>query len=333
MIENVKADGLKGLPKFEQPLKRLNLFVGQNGSGKSARADALKLAVLGYVPGTAKTNQEILSSFGSSEKLFVEIAANNKTTFLRRFAKENDSVSHDCLVNHRKATKEKYAASLVEAGNPRILDLSAFMSLSDQKKIDTIFSLFPPDGDFIQLDSKIEDLKSKQNNMQTEIKETNRTIGQLNQARTEINLPSGTLGEIKAEIEKTEIELKEAKKALEEARIEIAREEAKAKAEKEALEKAAMEKAKHESELKKAEEKAKAQQPIPFVSTVIPESITNTNCNVTLSAISSLEFIIEALKASECTACAALLIAKRELKKHQNQLQSQKQLERRTANG
>ncbi|MBF0396564.1 MAG: hypothetical protein HQK78_07310 [Desulfobacterales bacterium] len=49
MIEIVKADGLKGLPKFEQPLKRLNLFIGKNGAGKSARSDALKLAVLADV--------------------------------------------------------------------------------------------------------------------------------------------------------------------------------------------------------------------------------------------------------------------------------------------
>jgi len=62
MIAKVMAKGFKGL-EFEQPLARLNLFVGPNGVGKSARAETLVLAVNGYLPDGAKQPGALLAAY------------------------------------------------------------------------------------------------------------------------------------------------------------------------------------------------------------------------------------------------------------------------------
>ena len=56
-IAKIFGQDFKGL-KFEQELSHLNLFIGPNGVGKSARCNALMLAVMGYIPGVAKQNAE-----------------------------------------------------------------------------------------------------------------------------------------------------------------------------------------------------------------------------------------------------------------------------------
>lgn len=62
MIKKILAHNFKGL-SFEQPLEQYNLFLGPNGTGKSARSQGLTLAIMGYLPSDAKKNLVISLPF------------------------------------------------------------------------------------------------------------------------------------------------------------------------------------------------------------------------------------------------------------------------------
>ena len=55
------------------------------------------------------------------------------------------------MVNRKKKARDVYIQAL---SGIKILDLSAFMALSDQKKLDTIFDLYPPADDLKDIDAK-----------------------------------------------------------------------------------------------------------------------------------------------------------------------------------
>jgi len=237
MITEIKAEGFKGMD-FTQDLSEKNLIIGRNGSGKSARSIALMLLCLGYVPGTAKQNAAILDNFGAGEKLFVS-GEIKKTHYLRRFSRDKKgTVKQDFLINRRKANKSDFIEKMAKAGAPSILDLGeAFLDLSDQKKIDYLFDLFPPGDDVSKLDVKIEELTYDLLSKQKSIKGKESVVSELMKAKAEIELPSGSLAEIRDEIGKTKDEYKACNAELSKAREDLAALEATKKAEKEAEEK------------------------------------------------------------------------------------------------
>lgn len=247
MITEIKASGFKGMD-FEQKLGSKNLIIGRNGTYKSARSAALMLLVLGYVPGVAKKNDEILSTFGNSDKLMVS-GLIDKTRFFRRFVRnKKGTVSQDFAINHRKATKAKWMEAMLTAGKPTVLDLgAAFLDLSDQKKIDYIFDLFPPSGDIAKISTDIENKQIDLNQSHADMREQESLIKNLTTARSEIELPAGTLPEIKAAIKKTTEDYRACAKQI-------------AEIEKKEAEEAAVAKAKAEAEAKAKEEKEEAER-------------------------------------------------------------------------
>jgi len=230
MIENIAGQGFKGLD-FDQPLAEKNLFVGPNGAGKSARTNALQLMISGYVPGVGKKNADILAAFGVGDKLLVSGKIND-AHFTRRFCRDKKgAVSQDFLVERRKATKTKFIEAMAKAHAPVVLDLDAvFLSLSDQKKIDYLFSLFPPAGDVGSLDEEIESMKEVISATNKDYTAKQVMVKQLTMGKCDIKLPAGTLAETKAEIEKVTADYKEKSAALAKVREDLAAEKAKEEA-------------------------------------------------------------------------------------------------------
>ncbi len=343
MITRIFGKNMKGL-EFEQPLKRLNLFVGPNGSGKSARTYACLLAVQGYIAGVAKQNSEIYETFGTpGSPLFVGIERSDKTHLTRRFARDDKgAVSQNYLLDRRASTKDKFVQALAGL---KILDLSAFMALSDQKKIDQVFALFPPGGDISEIDARIEQLKEKQSEYQGRLQSLNGTktvqgtIARLKAARASIQIPAGTLAEITARIGDTEKALSEARKSLQDAKVERARVEAEEAAAKRAEEDRARIKAEARAEVANeaytAEQEAKQTveecdlvgepdflKPIPAAHkppVSAPALFSHDAAQhpiLSSEPAESIQAIIETMNRTGCGACAALLVAKRELRKH-----------------
>jgi len=259
MITKVIAEGFKGL-SFETPLTQHTLFIGPNGSGKSARTQAIQLAVKGHVHGGPKTNAEILDTYGNGTEMIVEIEV-GAYLFGRRFFRGKNGVSQDYRVNGKKSAKDFFVSTMAEAGRPRVIDISAFMGMSDQKKIDVLFDLYPPGADIQKIDLDIEKKKESINTLKAKIKASEAAANRLLESKNALVLPSSTLADVQAEIKKIDGELEIVQAELQNARIKEAADAAKKKAEDAAKVKAQEDKARIEKEAKeKAEAEVKEQE-------------------------------------------------------------------------
>jgi len=331
MLTMIKGKYFKGIDLFEQPLSRLNLIVGPNGSGKSARAHAIALLFQGYITGIPKTNPAIHAACAApgTEKIFIQATAENKTEFLKRYAKDpaSGAVSCDTMINGRKATASVYASEVERAGGMAVMDLTAFMALSDRKKIDEIFALFPPERGLKDLESKIEQTKADLNAAQARMKENEKMASRLAQAKSAIDRPIGTLAEIKAQIEATEKEMAEVRAELEAAKIEQARADAASSAKQKAEANAQMkiENAKNQEWLaaavaREAKAEAEKQRLIAQAETRLRKFAESQGRSIDPpppgpDPLESLKTILDVLQRSGCAAWAAILAVKREMKK------------------
>ena len=303
MITRIKAQKFK-LLDFDQQLGKLNLFVGPNGVGKSAVSQALTLAVLGYIPGVAKKNVDIMTAYGDGKRLTVELETDDRKHLMRRFS-GGDTVSQQFMVDRKKADKTKFA---VAADGIKIFDLGQFMSLSDAKKVEAIFELYPPAGDIGELDQQIDAVKTKRNRLQDMIKANEKAIESLTKQRSQIELPSGNLAELEAEIASVKKQLEDAQKMLGEAMQEDARAEA----------------------LQDAAKNIPENIPRTGVNHHKPTAITEYDldtasivgmklppgCHESDMVLDSLKAVIESMKRTGCSGCAAKLVCMREMKKY-----------------
>ena len=236
MITKIIAKGFKGLD-FEQPLGRYNLLIGPNGAGKSARTQALTLAVLGYLPSDGRKQPGAIFDIHSfrGEGFSVGFETEGGRTFARHYKRDGAGAG---LVNvskdGKKIAQKQIERALIDTGDPKVFDLGEFMGLSDQKKIDTIFSLFPPSGDLSKIDAEIADLVSREPGLRSNIKAASLVIEKLTTEKAALDLPSGTLAEVRAEIKAKETTLEHTRRDLRTAEIEAENEKAKAEAEAEA---------------------------------------------------------------------------------------------------
>lgn len=343
MLKTVSSKGLKGL-EFNQDLYPKTLFVGPNGSGKSARAMAAILTILGYMPGTKKINKNILDSYSSGNKLMVGVRINGTLLNRQWQSTKSGSVKEYFFVDTKKASRDNFVAALTAAGNPKIFDLHEFNGLSDQKKIDFIFSLFPPAGDIDQLESDIDNLKEKLNSKRAKIRESENFVSKLLSDRADLNLPSGTLAETSGKVKKLENELTAAQDELKKVEVEIAQAEEKRKAEAKAeQDRKDREKAEAEAKAEQDEKEARMKKSIEDSQTRIKQleqeakakeakeqepppvhqfpDISGGNGDEMLKAYRheagrSIKIIIDAIKSVNCPVCvngAGVMIARKEL--------------------
>ena len=355
MITMVIGSNFKGLT-FEQPLGRLNLLVGPNGSGKSARTQALILAVMGYIPGGAKKNAEILGAYGTED--FMSVGFKTDILFERGFARSGDSVSQKYGISGGRAKEGEFQKALGLHGNPRIVDISAFMELSDQKKIDAVFSLYPPAGDVNKIQGEIDGLREKINTLNAKAKSSEAAAARLVAAKPA--LPAGTLADVTGKISETETALAKARQDLSDAKATEAARVAKEQAEQKAAEDAEKLKAKQEKDQIAKEKKDKEEADrklaeglaemtkeceqalglsvvklrmgrVNGIQVVYPEaeeSLFPPHQGIEAigvgaielgmaKAASSIQAILDALKAAGCESCAARLVAVRELRKYE----------------
>lgn len=243
MITQVTGENIKGL-SFVQDLDQTTLLLGNNGTGKSARIQALVLALTGYIPGGGKTNAEILASYGSGDRLVVGVRIDGRL-FERGFVRKGKTVSQGFKVGGRPAKADEFSIALGQAGAPKAVNVADFVSLSDQKKIDVVFDLYPPEADVSKIVRKIEETKARINTLTAKAAAKEAAAATLVAARAEMKLPPGTLAEVYFAVKDAEGQLAGARQQLLDAEIEEAREKG-----------AAQEKENAEKALKEAAEKA-----------------------------------------------------------------------------
>ena len=342
MIKAILGKGFKGL-EFNQPLGQFNLFLGPNGAGKSSRTQALILAIMGYLPSDGKKKPgDIFDIHSESGKpftvgfVYTPPGTNLTSTFSRTFKSSADGViTQEVAANKFKLKREQIDKVLFQHGDPKIFDLPGFMDLSDQKKIDLIFTLFPPEADLSGIDENLAKLSEDESRARSELKAIDLVIERMTKERSEISVPAGTLAEIRAGIADKEKQIESVEADIKE--IETKEREAKAKADAEARAKKEADEAKKKAdedknkavevakeqgreegiaEAKKESPAPKAEAPAPDKkqSSILPGDFVQVNAG---SCRADLESILATMAKAGCQNCAATIKIKSLLTKYQ----------------
>lgn len=155
MIKEIQFTNMKG-QTGQQALTGKDIFLGRNGTGKTTRIQAIGLSLLGYVPSNGKTAAETFK-LATGQSMTAGIVLGNGFRFSRTFARavtrdkktgiEKVSIGESIDLAPGKGEKndtQKKARILAETGNfPVMLDFNEFLSLSDAKRRDFIYSLSP----------------------------------------------------------------------------------------------------------------------------------------------------------------------------------------------
>lgn len=321
MITHVKTKGFKGFD-IDEGIHFKTIFCGENTSGKSSRGAAIALAILGFIPFAAKTtknNAEILKDFGQGKTLTVSVICNG-VEFERHFSRsEKGTVSQRLRVNKKKYSAADYSLELFKAGNPQIVSVNDFIAMSDQKKIDTLFEIFPPEADLKNLDNQIDTVKKTISDLEKSKGKATGAVQRLTESKNEIELPVGTLAEIQEEITNLTQQVKDAQDNLKGAEIEQAKAEATEKANSESQ--AKLDKAINQggSGAKPTSKQTEKHIDDYVADTSGPQRIhtfvSEKPFDSEIDPAESIQRILDALNQSGCEVCAAAIIAKQELKK------------------
>jgi len=341
MIKAILAKGFKGL-EFRQPLGQYNLFIGPNGVGKSARPQALTLSILGYLPSDGKKQATDIFKIHSHNGepftvgfVYSPPGITLESTFSRTFKDGTQIVA----CNGKKLKQTEIEKILYQHGDPRIFDLAEFIGMSDQKKIDFIFSLFPPEGDLGKIDEELEKIKNQESALKDKRTAKEILIKDLTKEKSEISIPAGTLAEVQKEISDKEQSRDEAQALLNEKEAQEREEKAKADAEARAKKREEDNKKQAEKEKKEAieaaeskgREEGKAEAKIEAQATTGKAEPTKINTNpdgfvpahgdfiqVNSGACrGDLERVLSIMEKTGCSSCAAIIVIKTLIGKYQ----------------
>lgn len=154
MIKSLRMVNVKGQNAMQEFDKK-TLIVGPNGSGKSTRIQSLGIAILGYAPGNGKTSAETFK-LATGDTMTIGLGTEHfsfSRTFTRneildtKTGKTKVEINQSLSVSPGKGEKkdaDKKARIAEEIGTfPVMMDFSEFLSLSDAKRRDFIYSLSP----------------------------------------------------------------------------------------------------------------------------------------------------------------------------------------------
>lgn len=327
MITRIYAQGFKGID-FSMPLTARTVITGRVGSGKSARALALALLVTGNLPGTgvARKAGDMMDAVCSGDSMMVGIELDSGLTLERAFKRgKTGTVKSEYRMDGSTVLKDRFGVVLEREGI-NVVDIPGFLAMSDAKKVDELFRLFPPKGDVRGLTKKITDAKESLSAIEGDIKALEASASSLAKSIAESALPAGTLPETQAEIVRVQNEHQAA-------RDEMIREQERAAQQKREAE--AEEKRKSAEIVDNQTEKQPENNAHQATVTTRTESLglpiaenqrqnapTAHVCNcggkckteAVDDGVAALERILSALERAGCEGCAAKMVLKRELK-------------------
>ena len=130
-LTQITARNFKGL-NFTLDLASINFLVGANFAGKSARTDAIRLLLLGYLPELGKTAK---ATFGLSSGREMEVSGllDGKPIF-RRWTLKGDSVKTEEEITRLDMAEEVVGQLAV------MLNAETYFALSDRERINYVFA-------------------------------------------------------------------------------------------------------------------------------------------------------------------------------------------------
>lgn len=229
MIERIKTNGYLG-PNIDQKCGPKVVFVGPNRSGKTTRMIAIHLVLNGFVATGHKVTKkagELLNQYSNGDRLTSEITINGHEFEHHIFRIESGKVSTRYRIDKAVYPKKEFYEELVKNGNPKVIDLSNFIEMSDNKKIDTLFKIYPSGVDIGKLNKGIATQTAQKNKYDADIKLKKAVIRENTKAKKDINVPAGSLAEIQEEIEKTTDDYQECRDKITKLKTELEQKEKK----------------------------------------------------------------------------------------------------------
>lgn len=127
-LKSISARNFKGLT-FEENLAPITVLIGSNFAGKTARTDAIRLLLLGFLPELGK---EARSTFGLSSGSEMEVSGefDNGLKIRRRFYLKGDTVKKD----------EEIPAEIAECGQLAVmLNAETYFALGPTARVNYVF--------------------------------------------------------------------------------------------------------------------------------------------------------------------------------------------------
>jgi len=138
----VKEVAITGMHKVDSKVYELNdhitYFVGPNGAGKSTILEAIQLALLGYIPGYAKTNESIMKH-ASSPTLSVSLTLDEDIKITRTWMRSGASIKSNIDIQGYEGEVSDLLANI----ELPIFDFNEFNSMTANKLKEWFITFLP----------------------------------------------------------------------------------------------------------------------------------------------------------------------------------------------
>lgn len=141
-VKSVAIEGMRNVKRKVLELDDVTYLYGPNGAGKSTVLNAIQLALLGYIPGTAKSNTAVMAHANCPE-LRVSVDLENETgqqvTVTRTFKKKGAGASSEVTVTPDNVDVDR----LLGDSKLPIFDWDEFTGLTSNKMKDWFIQFIP----------------------------------------------------------------------------------------------------------------------------------------------------------------------------------------------
>lgn len=152
-LKSIKIEGMNNVLEKEYIFNDVNYLYGPNGAGKSTVLQAIQLALLGYIPGTAKINTAIYRH-ARTRAMSVEAKLEDNgqvITITRTFTGSTSSAKSDLVIN-----PDSYDISTIlgELELP-VFNFDEFTNLSANKMKEWFISFLPESTEKVNLQNEL----------------------------------------------------------------------------------------------------------------------------------------------------------------------------------
>lgn len=144
-IKSVTIKGMRNVSKKTYDFDQITYLHGPNGAGKSTVLNAIQLCLLGYIPGTAKSNSAVMEH-ANSDKLSVTVSLCKQLEdatieVTRTFKRKGRSVTSDLDIDPMPV--ERTLDDIVGNSKLPVFDWNSFTSLTSNKLKDWFIEFIP----------------------------------------------------------------------------------------------------------------------------------------------------------------------------------------------
>lgn len=157
-LKKIRIEGMHNVSDKTYDLSDFTYFYGNNGAGKSTILQAIQLALLGYIPGTGKTNSAIFTHSNANimrVTLTIETDSVN-IELMREYKSAGKTVKYDCII------PDNFDVNKLLGGlELPIFDFGEFNNLTANKLKDWFINFLPKPENELDIKKEIESITNK----------------------------------------------------------------------------------------------------------------------------------------------------------------------------